>query len=54
MSIYDNTLLSPSSLPKGFDLDLTFPERKSNNNMKGIQEESILIVFDLPDAAALS
>ncbi len=47
---------APSSpLLKGMDLDLSFAARKTEVNARmdyeGVQEESLLVIFDLPDGS---
>ena len=42
---------SPGGLLHGLDLDLTLAERKDGGGHRGVQEESVLVVFDLPDGS---
>ena len=44
---------SPGGLLHGLDLDLTLAARKSDvsRGNRGVQEESVLVVFDLPDGS---
>ena len=50
----DFKLTGPSSpLMKGMDLDLSFAARKTDAgaDREGVQEESLLVIFDLPDGS---
>jgi hypothetical protein len=49
-----NGIKMPTSpLLKGMDLDLSFAEgrKRESDNYEGIQEESVLVIFDLPDGS---
>jgi hypothetical protein len=44
---------SPGGILHGLDLDLTLAERKTDGSRvhRGVQEESVLVVFELPDCS---
>lgn len=49
-----NGIKMPTSpLLKGMDLDLSFAEgmKRVSDNYEGIQEESVIVIFDLPDGS---